>query len=135
MVEVNNRSIITVANDASITEHRELKENLTLDKKIYKTHIPHGADASRRERVLMNWYRKELKARIPPLIKKWEAVLGVQVADLGVKRMKTKWGSCNIEARRIWLNLELAKKPVQCLEYIVVHEMVHLIERSHNDDF
>ena len=59
----------------------------------------------------------------------------MQVADWGVKRMKTKWGSCSIEARRIWLNLELAKKPVQCLEYIVVHEMVHLIERHHNARF
>ncbi|MDD1753961.1 MAG: M48 family metallopeptidase [Methanotrichaceae archaeon] len=97
--------------------------------------VPYGTDASRRERVLLNWYRKELKARIPDLIEKWEGVLGVRVVDWGVKRMKTKWGSCSIEARRIWLNLELAKKPVQCLEYIVVHEMVHLIERRHNDRF
>jgi predicted metal-dependent hydrolase len=97
--------------------------------------VPHGADAARRERVLLTWYRKELKARIPQLIEKWEAVLGVQVDDWGVKRMKTKWGSCSIEARRIWLNLELAKKPVQCLEYIVVHEMAHLLERHHNDRF
>jgi len=97
--------------------------------------VPHGADAAQRERVLLAWYRKELKARIPNLIYKWQAIIGVQVSDWGVKRMKTKWGSCNIEARRIWLNLELAKKPVQCLDYIVIHEMVHLLERHHNEQF
>ena len=60
-------------------------------------------------------------------------MIGVEVAACGIKRMKTKWGTCNIEARRIWLNLELAKKPPACLEYILVHEMVHLLERHHND--
>lgn len=97
--------------------------------------VPYGADTAKRERVMLAWYRKELKARIPSLIEKWQPVIGVQIADWGVKRMKTKWGSCNIEARRIWLNLELAKKPIQCIEYIVVHEMVHLFERHHNDRF
>jgi predicted metal-dependent hydrolase len=61
--------------------------------------------------------------------------LNVKVEDWQVKQMKTKWGTCNIEKKRIWLNLELAKKPLQCLEYIVVHEMVHLLERKHNDRF
>jgi predicted metal-dependent hydrolase len=97
--------------------------------------VPPGSDSARREQVLQNWYRKELKAMIPALIEKWQPVVGVQVADWGIKRMKTKWGSCNIEARRIWLNLELAKKPIQCIEYILVHEMVHLLERRHNDHF
>lgn len=97
--------------------------------------VPAGADAVQREKVLMEWYRKELKARIPGLIEKWQAVIGVQVADWGVKRMKTKWGSCNREARRIWINLELAKKPIHCLEYIIVHEMVHILERHHNEQF
>lgn len=94
-----------------------------------------GTDTSKREQLMLDWYRKELKAMIPDLIKKWEAVIGVVVADWGVKRMKTKWGSCNAEARRIWLNLELAKKPVQCIEYIIVHEMLHLLERHHNERF
>lgn len=97
--------------------------------------VPQGSDAAKRERVILVWYRKELKARIPALIEKWQAVIGVQVADWGVKRMKTKWGSCSIEASRIWINLELAKKPIKCLEYIVVHEMVHLLERHHNERF
>ena len=94
-----------------------------------------GTDAEQREAVLLRWYREQLKALIPPLLEKWQPILGVQVADWGIKKMKTKWGSCNPDARRIWLNLELAKKPVQCLEYIVVHELVHLLERHHNERF
>ncbi len=97
--------------------------------------VPPGADAKQRERVLIEWYRRQLKLRIPPLIEKWEEITGVQVADWGVKRMKTKWGSCNREARRIWLNLELAKKPIECIEYIIVHEMVHFLERKHDERF
>jgi predicted metal-dependent hydrolase len=61
--------------------------------------------------------------------------MNVKVNEFGIKKMKTKWGTCNIEAKRIWLNLELAKKPAECLEYVVVHEMVHLLERNHNDKF
>ncbi|HNQ30117.1 MAG TPA: SprT family zinc-dependent metalloprotease [Methanolinea sp.] len=98
-------------------------------------YVPVGCNGSKREQVLIEWYRRELKALIPPLISKWEEIMGVTVEDWGVKKMKTKWGSCNIQSRRIWLNLELAKKPVQCLEYVVVHEMVHLLERKHNDHF
>ena len=94
-----------------------------------------GSDMAQRERVLLAWYRQQLKALIPPLIAKWEAILGVQVVEWGVKQMKTKWGTCNIVARRIWLNLELIKKPEICLEYVIVHEMVHLLERKHNDRF
>jgi len=94
-----------------------------------------GSDTAQRERVLQEWYRQQLKAAIPPLIAKWEQVVGVQVAEWRVKRMKTRWGTCNEQARRIWLNLELVKKPPQCLEYIIVHEMVHLMERNHNERF
>jgi len=98
-------------------------------------YVPPGSDPLKREQVLLAWYRRELKALIPSLIKKWEEIIGVTVQDWGVKKMKTKWGSCNINERRIWLNLELAKKPVECLEYVVVHEMVHLLERNHSDRF
>jgi predicted metal-dependent hydrolase len=91
--------------------------------------------ADQREQVVQRWYRSQLKALIPALLDKWQLVLGVQVADWGIKKMKTKWGACTIDARRIWINLELAKKPVQCLEYIIVHELVHLLERHHNDRF
>ena len=94
-----------------------------------------GASAEQREAVLLSWYREQLKALIPPLLEKWQSVLGVEVTHWGIRKMKTKWGSCNIEARRIWLNLELAKKSTRCLEYIVVHEMAHLLERQHNERF
>lgn len=93
------------------------------------------ANAAEREQVLRRWYRRQLKALIPPLLEKWQPLLGVQVAEWGIKRMKTKWGTCNVDARRIWLNLELAKKPTHCLEYVIVHELTHLIERRHNDRF
>lgn len=94
-------------------------------------------DSSRmvRHRIMTEWYRTELKRQIPSLIDKWERIIGVKVADCRVKQMKTKWGSCNREKKRIWLNLELAKKPEQCLEYIIVHEMVHFKERNHSDRF
>jgi hypothetical protein len=94
-----------------------------------------GSDALERERVLVYWYRRQIKQAIPPLVAKWEPVMGVEVAEWRVKHMKTRWGTCNIEKRRIWLNLELAKKSLRCLEYIVVHEMVHLLERKHNERF
>ncbi len=94
-----------------------------------------GTNPDRRRLFLQEWYRKRLRELIPALIDKWEPVLNVHVASWGIKRMKTKWGSCNVTAGRIWLNLELAKKPVECLEYVVVHEMAHLLERHHNGQF
>jgi len=94
-----------------------------------------GKTAAQREAVLNRWHRESLRAEIPKIIEKWEPLVGVTVADWGIKKMRTRWGSCNATAARIWLNLELAKKPPECLEYIVVHEMVHLIERRHNDNF
>ncbi len=94
-----------------------------------------GTSADQREAILLRWHREQLKELIPPLLKKWEARLGVKAADWGIKRMRTKWGSCNPSARRIWVNLELAKKPELCLEYIVAHELAHLLERRHNERF
>jgi predicted metal-dependent hydrolase len=98
-------------------------------------YVKGGSDKAYRERVLNDWYRRELKKLIPGMIVRWEGQLGVTILDWGVKQMKTRWGSCNTRAQRIWLNLELAKKPVQCLEYVLVHEMVHLLERHHNQRF
>ena len=88
-----------------------------------------------RETMLYSWYRAQLRERIPEIVAKWEPRIGVTVADWRIRRMKTRWGTCNPDARRIWLNSELAKKPVSCLEYVVVHEMVHLIARRHNERF
>ena len=93
------------------------------------------ASKEKMKSVLDEWYRSQLKVSLPAIIEKWERKLNVQVNEFGIRKMKTKWGTCNREAKRIWLNLELAKKPVECLEYIVVHEMVHLFERNHNDRF
>jgi predicted metal-dependent hydrolase len=94
-----------------------------------------GTNRDKRQQVLNDWYRRHMKSIIPELIQKWQPVIGVEVTEWGVKKMKTRWGSCNIRDRRVWLNLELAKKPPQCLEYVLVHEMVHLLERHHNDRF
>ena len=94
-----------------------------------------NTNAEQRETVLLRWYREQLNALIPPLLEKWQPSLGVQAADWGIKKMKTKWGSCNPTARRVWFNLELAKKPVMCLDYIVLHELVHMLERNHTDRF
>jgi len=103
--------------------------------KTLQMHVRPDADADRRREILHEWYRDQLKERIPDLIDEWASKVGVEVADWGVRKMKTKWGSCSIDDRRIWVNLELAKKPPECLKYIVVHEMVHLLERHHNDAF
>jgi predicted metal-dependent hydrolase len=103
--------------------------------KTVELRVRPGTDREKREDVLQRWYRQLLRDQIPELQAKWDPVIGVQVASCAIKRMKTKWGACNIEERRIWLNLELAKKPPACLEYILVHEMVHLLERHHNDRF
>lgn len=94
-----------------------------------------NSDAQQREAVLMRWHRLQLKALIPPLLTHWQPILGVQASAWGVKRMKTKWGSCNARAARLWFNLELIKKPSQCLEYIVVHELAHLLQRRHDAEF
>jgi len=98
-------------------------------------HVRPGADRDGRDSVLQRWYRRNLREQLPALVAKWEPRVSVEVAQLRIKRMKTRWGTCNIGARRIWLNLELAKKSVACLEYILVHEMIHLLERHHNDRF
>ncbi|VEN74958.1 Metal-dependent hydrolase [Candidatus Desulfarcum epimagneticum] len=104
------------------------KDGLTL-------YVKPGSSVEYRRRVFQEWRRRELKKTIPEMLAHWEKKMNVQVHFWGVKRMKTKWGSCNILRKRIWLNLELAKKPVQLLEYVLVHEMTHLLERRHNAEF
>jgi predicted metal-dependent hydrolase len=106
--------------DASGKIQLSVKETATLENKIA---------------LLDNFYRSELKSRIEMLLPIWQSKIDVEANSWGVKKMKTKWGSCNISAKRIWLNLELAKKPPECLEYILVHELVHLHERHHNERF
>ena len=105
------------------------------NKKYLDLYVRPGSDKAKREEVVKEWYRDLLKDQIPALVEKWESKLGVSISEWGVKQMKTKWGSCNVEGQRIWLNLELAKKPKHCLDYVVLHEMVHLKERHHNERF
>lgn len=98
-------------------------------------YVTPGTSPDNRASVLNEWYRQQMKERIPQLLKIWQRKIGVKPSDWGVKKMKTKWGSCSIAAGRIWLNLDLAKKPPECLEYILVHELMHLQERHHNERF
>ncbi len=84
--------------------------------------------AETRERLLHDWYRRQLEKLIPPLLSKWEPLIDVKVKEWRVRKMKTRWGTCNTVAHRIWLNLDLIKKPVECIEYVLVHELVHLLE-------
>ena len=105
------------------------------DGRTLELRVKAGASAAERDQLLQRWYRRLLREQVGDLVTQWEPVVGVKVAEWGIKKMKTRWGTCNTDARRIWINLELAKKSSACLEYIVVHELVHLIERRHNDHF
>lgn len=113
--------------------HRPEVRNIKND--VLELRVRAGADRSKREQLLHDWYRSHLREQIPAIVAKWEPKAGVKVADFGIRRMRTRWGTCSPGAGRIWLNLELAKKAPQCLEYIVVHEMAHLVEPKHNDRF
>jgi predicted metal-dependent hydrolase len=104
------------------------KKRLTLFVKPLKT-------AEQREQILQDWYRAQLKEVINELLEKWQTIIGVSPMHWGIRKMKTKWGSCNKASARICFNLELAKKSHQCIEYIVVHELIHLLERHHNERF
>ncbi len=98
-------------------------------------HVRPNTSTENRQLVLNEWYREQLKREVGKLIIKWENAIGVELSSWSIKKMRTKWGSCNVDKKSILFNLELAKVPVECIEYIVVHEMVHLIERHHNDNF
>jgi predicted metal-dependent hydrolase len=119
----------------NVVEHDGPAKVIRRGRAMIDLFVPTGAGTSERERAMSSWYREELKVLVPPLVEKWSERLGVEVVEWKIKRMKTKWGSCNAKAKRIWLNLELAKKPARCLEYVIVHEMVHLFEKSHNARF
>jgi predicted metal-dependent hydrolase len=114
---------------------RNTSPEVKLKHNTIELYIRPETSTEKRKEILEEWYRSQLKVKIPELISKWEIVMGVNVNDFGIKKMKTKWGTCNIGVKRIWLNLELAKKPVSCLEYIIIHEMTHLLERNHNTRF
>lgn len=97
--------------------------------------VREASTTQQREKVMTEWYREQLKEKLPELVEKWEEIIGVRAEEIRVKNMLTKWGSCNIKEKRLWINLQLAKKPIKCLEYVVVHELTHLLEKSHNAVF
>ena len=104
-----------------------------------KTHIDlyvkQNMSINQKEKLLDEFYRTELKKQIPLMLDKWQNKMGVKPSQVNVKKMKTKWGTCNSKDKRIWLNLELAKNPILCAEYVLVHELTHLIEETHSDRF
>jgi len=114
---------------------REGKPSVTLDHRRITLTVRPGSDRAKRAAVLHAWHKSLLHGAVPPLIEKWEKRLKVRVAQYFLQRMKTKWGSCNPSASHIRLNTELVKKPKDLLEYVVVHEMVHLRVPTHSERF
>jgi len=120
-----------------VIEHRKAtKLAFKLENDTFKLSLPDPKPSDTQiQKCIDNWYRAEIKNAIPALLEKWQPIIGVEARDWGVKKMRTKWGTCNIQDARIWLNLELCKYPKNCLEYVVVHELAHLHERHHNRRF
>lgn len=116
-------------------EERDVRPSVKLDHKRITLTVRPGSDQAKRAEVMNEWHRRLLHESVPPIIEKWERTLGVKVAGYYLQRMKTKWGSCNSRAGNIRLNTELVKKPKDLLEYIIVHEMAHLIEPTHSERF
>lgn len=114
-----------------VIEHNA-SAKVVIKHEIIEMYIRPNTDLKERQEILDGWYRQRLKKILPGMIAQYEKVMKIKVNEFGIKKMKTRWGTCSIEAKRIWLNLELAKKPRECIEYIVVHEMAHLLERHHN---
>jgi predicted metal-dependent hydrolase len=113
-----------------VKPHIEIKRKTRID-----MYVKPQATVEKKEKLFEEFYRQELKKQIPNLLIKWEKRTGLKVKEVKIKKMKTKWGTCNQKHQRIWLNLELAKNPQRCIEYVVVHEMTHLIEKNHTEKF
>lgn len=115
--------------------YQDAKPGVTFDHKRITLTVRPGTTVENRAKVFHEWHKSLLHEAVPPLIQKWEAKLGVEVANYYLQRMKTRWGSCNHQAKHIRLNTELVKKPKDLLEYVIVHEMAHLLEPTHSDRF
>ena len=98
-------------------------------------YVPEGTDPDVRVKLLQDWQRNQLRLAVAPVIAKWEPIIDRKIPRWSIRRMKTKWGSCNRQTGHIWFNLELAKKHPLCLEYVGVHEMTHLLERNHGERY
>jgi len=111
------------------------RPSVTLQHDALCLHISAEMDAAQRLQLLQRWYRQQLQAMLPALLAQWQPVVGAEAAECRIKRMTTRWGSCNPRARRIWLSLALIEQPQACIDYVMVHELVHLHEASHNHRF
>lgn len=109
--------------------------HIKINDQLVHCHIKPNTSQIQLNTLLERWYRREMESILPELINKWQRIIGVTVTEWGIKKMKTRWGSCNTRVARIWLNLSLIQKPLLCLEYVLVHELVHLLEASHNKRF
>lgn len=116
-------------------EEKNAKPGVTLDHKRITLRVRPGSSLEKRAQIMHEWHKSQLHEAVPPLVHYWKSKLGVSVNRYYLQRMKTKWGSCNHGASNIRLNTELVKKPRELLEYIIVHEIVHLIEPTHNERF
>ncbi len=121
------RYLMRIAEDSCV--------GVELEHRTIVLHVRPGTAVQRKQRIVQEWYRGLLKDAIPPLLQRWEPVVGVSPESVAVRRMKTLWGSCSPRRLTIRINLELAKKPPGCLEYILLHELVHLLEPTHNAHF
>jgi hypothetical protein len=117
-------------------EYHDAKPSVELrDTTCIDLYVRTGSNEAQREKAIKAWYRVQLKKQVSILVAKWTQIIGVDLEDWRIKRMKTRWGSCSRRNKRIWINLELAQPPIHCLEFIIVHELTHLLERHHNDRF
>jgi predicted metal-dependent hydrolase len=111
------------------------KNKIVLKHSTINLYTKHDATINTKKKILYDWYRKELRHQLYTLIHQYASIMNLHAPEFGIRTMKTKWGSCTTENKKLWFNIELAKKPLDCIEYIVVHEMVHLLERNHNKNF
>ncbi len=120
-----------------VVESERSRSSVTMDEaqQHLVMQVPKGASSEHKAKVMAQFYRATLKQRIHELLAKWQPIMGVEALDWGVKDMKTRWGTCNTRDKRVWLSLMLAKMPGECIEYVMVHELVHLLERNHTPRF
>ena len=116
--------------------HTDTRPKIEIRRKTHiDLYIRPDTTVQQRKAIFEKFYRSELRNRVPSLLERWQKKVDVRVKEVKIKKMKTKWGTCNPKDRRIWLNLELAKKPLHCIDYVFVHELVHLIEKNHSERF
>jgi predicted metal-dependent hydrolase len=134
---LKNRSTVYVWGEAYTLElvERHGNSKITIDGGCLRMFVRPLSSTATKQQLLDKWYRRLLKEAVPPIIEKWEGLLNVEVKKLYFRKMKSHWGSCNCQRQTLRLNSELAKRKIECLEYVIVHEMLHIIEKSHNRNF